>query len=123
MSDHPLSIPNDVLSSIARIMVDMRQIASSCRSNPEVTEAIPSCDVMIFPVPDYDTAKFSHECGAEPIISETYFESYVEVKTRSGRRLTWQLQIKSTEECWLVSRSVLDNRSEGQDILIELPDQ
>src|SRR4051812_35744081 len=111
MGDDSFDGPDDVLTALAALMAQMRNVAIFCQSNPEVKEAELGCDVIRVRH-DFDTG----ELGNNLI-------SYVEVVTRNNRSLTWLLSIDSTKRYWLLSRSVVENVTEGQDRLIELPDQ
>jgi hypothetical protein len=111
MGDASFDGPNDVLTALAALMAQMRKVAIFCQSNPEVTEAELGCDVI----------RVRHDFDANELVNNLI--SYVEVMTRSNRSLTWLLSIDSTKRYWLLSRSVVENRAEGQDTLIEFPDQ
>src|SRR5215510_11866821 len=104
-------IPDNVLSCLATIMTEMRKIAVSCQADSEVAQAVSGCDISRFRNL-FDEAQYS-----------SHFNAYVEVETRGGRSLSWLLSIESTERYWSVDRSVEENRAEGPDRLVDLPDK
>jgi hypothetical protein len=95
--DTPSEQASRVLSALADTHERITGLARELRSHAEVTRVV-------------------HELGPRNYKSGPVIEAYVDAELRSGRSVSWWLEITWVEQ-WQVSARILENSAEGQETL------